>query len=75
MLAPVVSEETKARKVLEDAGYYVGNLWQVDDVKGKWPECTDDQAQDVLDNAFANEATYGQIWMSIDYAIEAIKGE
>jgi frataxin-like iron-binding protein CyaY len=54
---------------LKSKGYYTDNLWQIDDVKGKF-ECDDDEAQEVLDNAFNNEATYDQIWLSIEYAGE-----
>lgn len=69
----------EAKKTLTEAGYYTGNLWQIDDVKGKnamldnqWTDATDEQAMDVLEMAFKNDATYEQIWMSIDYAIEEL---
>ena len=56
-------EETK--KLLRDNGYYTERLWTVKDVKGKF-ECTDEQAQDILDKSLNNDATMGQIWFSID---------
>ena len=59
-----------ARETLKEFGYYVDNLWHIDDVKSK-KECSDDEAYDILDNALQNEATYEQIWMSIDYAIDS----
>lgn len=59
-----------ARQLLKDNGYYVENLWHIDDVKSK-KECSDDEAYDILDNALQNEATYEQIWMGIDYAIDS----
>lgn len=58
-----------ARQVLKENGYYVDNLWHIDDVQIK-AECSDDEAYDILDNALQNEATYSQIWMSIESAIE-----
>ena len=58
-------EENKAKKVLEDAGYYVGNLWSIDDVKEKYV-CDNDTAQYILDKSLTNEATMEQIWVSID---------
>jgi len=61
----------QAKQTLREAGYYVDSLWQIADVKGKF-ECTDEQAQEVLENAFSNGATYEQIWMSIDYAGESL---
>lgn len=56
--------DDQLRKELERRGYYTGNLWTVSDVKIKF-ECTDEEAQDVLDNALQNEATMEQIWLSI----------
>lgn len=75
MLMPERSEEEKAVEVLEMKGFHANNLWQIADVRSKWPECTDEQAMLVLENAFQNDATYQQIWMSIDYAIDSIKPE
>ena len=40
--------EEQAKEVLRAKGYFVDNLWHVDDVKLRW-NCTDDEvAQDVL---------------------------
>ena len=55
-------EEAKA--VLKANGYFVDNLWSVDDVKSKF-NCTDEEAQDVLFESLTNEATMEQIWFSI----------
>ena len=60
-------EEAKA--ILKQAGYYVDNLWHVDDVKSRF-KCDEDDAQEVLDSAFQNEATMAQIWEAIHYAAE-----
>ena len=57
-------EEAKA--YLTEQGFYTGNLWCVDDVQSKY-ECTEDEAQDVLDGALNNEATMEQIWYAINY--------
>jgi len=62
-MAKLTVEE--AKEFLEKNGYYVGNLWSVDDVKSKF-KCTDEEAQDVLDGALQNEATMEQIWYAID---------
>lgn len=56
----------EAKKVLEDAGYYCGNLWKVEDVQSKF-NCTDDEAYEVLDEALQNDATMEQIWFAIDF--------
>jgi len=55
----------EAKKVLKDNGYFTDNLWHVDDVKTKF-ECTDEEAQKVLDESLTNEATMEQIWFSIN---------
>jgi hypothetical protein len=68
---PMYQQIADAKALLESQGYFTGNLWCVDDVKGKF-DCTDEQAQEILRIAFANDATYQQIWLSIDYAGESI---
>jgi hypothetical protein len=56
----------QAKQVLRDAGYFVDNLWHVDDIKDRY-ECDDDeQAQYILDLALTNDATMNQIWFAID---------
>ena len=54
----------EAKEVLKANGYFVDNLWNVDDVKAKF-KCDDEQAQDVLLMSMINEATMEQIWFSI----------
>jgi len=55
----------QAKDLLKENGYFVDNLWTVNDVKDKF-NCTDDQAQYVLEQSLTNEATMSQIWFSID---------
>ena len=54
----------KAIDVLEKAGYYVGSLYHVDDVKTYF-DCTDDEAMEVLDSALDNDGTSETIWVAI----------
>jgi hypothetical protein len=54
----------QARQVLKQNGFFVDNLWHVDDVKSKF-NCTDEQAQYVLEKSLTNEATMEQVWLSI----------
>lgn len=54
----------QARELLEASGFYVRNLWSINDVKGKY-ECTDEQALEVLGQALQNEATMEQIQFSL----------
>jgi hypothetical protein len=58
----------KAKNILENAGYFVRNLWHVDDVFYKY-KCSDPElAQSILNSALTNEATMEQIWYAIDHA-------
>lgn len=57
-------EEAKA--YLTEQGFYTGNLWCVDDVQANY-DCTQEEAQEVLDGALQNEATMEQIWYAINY--------
>ena len=65
----ITEEINKAKKVLEDAGYYVGNLWSTEDVTSNY-ECTEEEAQDVLDKALQLDSVMIDIWMAIDYVAE-----
>ena len=59
----------KERKKLKAKGYYVDNLWHIEDVQSKF-ECTDEEAYNILGFALQNEATYDQIWLAIEIAGE-----
>jgi hypothetical protein len=61
----------QAKQVLRDNGYYVDNLWSVEDVVSNY-NCTDEEAQEVLDGALQNDATMEQIWYAINYHAEEI---
>lgn len=54
----------QAKQVLTDAGFYVGNLWSIQDVQDRY-KCDDETAQDILDKSLTNEATMQQIHFSI----------
>ena len=55
----------KAKEFLISQGYFVDNLWSVSDVQSKF-ECSDEEAQEVLDKSLTNDATMEQVWLSID---------
>ena len=61
----------KARQTLRQAGYYVGNLWSIHDVMDKY-ECTEEEAQEVLDLSLTNEVTMEQIQFSIREFVEIL---
>ena len=65
-----IREIANAKEVLRKAGYFVDNLWHIDDVKLRY-NCEDDnQAQDILNSALTNDATMEQIWFAIDYVAQ-----
>ena len=59
-------EEVEAAKAtLTKHGYQVANLWSIEDAQHIFPDCTDDQAHDLIHDALTNEATMSQIWFAI----------
>lgn len=60
-----MSNVDKARQTLKEAGYFVDNLWSIHDVMDKY-ECTEEEAQKILNHSLTNGATMGQIHFSIE---------
>ena len=59
-----------AKAVLRENGYFVDNLWHVDDVKLRY-QCDDNEmALDILYTALTNEATMEQVWFAINMVAE-----
>jgi len=56
----------QAKKALRNKGYFVDNLWQIEDVQSRF-NCTDQEAQEVLEQALTNDSTMEQIWFAIDF--------
>ena len=61
-----------AKQVLRRNGYYVDNLWQTCDVTMNY-DCTEEQAQEVLDGAMNSDSTYQHIWEGITHYAENLK--
>jgi muramoyltetrapeptide carboxypeptidase LdcA involved in peptidoglycan recycling len=59
----------EAKKLLQDNGYQVANLWNIVDVQDRF-NCTDEEALKVLESALTNEATMEQIWFAINLIAE-----
>jgi len=57
------------KEELTRRGYYTGNLWRIDDVQGRF-EATDDEAQDVLDDALQGSWIIEQTFECIDTCAE-----
>jgi hypothetical protein len=63
-----MNEIEKAKAVLRDAGYFVDNLWTIQDVQDRF-ECDDNTAQGILYDSLTNEYIVEQIFSQIiDYA-------
>ena len=58
-----------AKKVLKAYGYFVDNLWKVDDIQDRY-ECDEEKAQEILKRALVNEGTMERIWIAIDIFAE-----
>lgn len=64
---------TEAKQALREAGYFIDDLWHVDDVKNATEvSLSTEQAMRVLSMSLTNEATMEQIWMSIQMATEIL---
>ena len=49
----VMKQIEEAREFLKSKGYYVGNLWTIDDVQEHY-ECTDEEAMGILHKVLQN---------------------
>ena len=54
-----------ARAVLKAAGYFVDNLWHIEDVQATF-DCSPIEAMFVLNRALTNSHIVGQIWSAIE---------
>ncbi len=68
-----------AKKILEMNGYYVGNLWVIDDVlnyeleDGSTPNLSESEAMWVLDKVLSSEWLTEQVFVSILEHIELLR--
>ena len=63
-----------AKKVLRDHGYFVDNLWHIEDVQSLHKGASVEDAHRILNDALTNGATMEQIWYSITDALENKEG-
>ena len=63
-----------ARKFLKDQGYYVDNLWHIDDVQQNH-DLNDNDAYEVLDRVMQAEYTVSNIFEMIDLEVKEIEDE
>lgn len=65
-------EIENAKKLLRSEGYYVDNLWQTCDVTMNY-DCTEEQAQEVLDGALKDDYVSQQIFEAITMYADTLK--
>ena len=58
----------QAKELLKKNGYYIDNLWHVDDVQQRC-YCTEEEAQEILDMSLTNEGTMEHIHDTIYHFI------
>jgi hypothetical protein len=58
----------QAKELLKKNGYYIDNLWHVDDVQQRC-YCTEEEAQEILDMSLTNEDTIEHIQDAIYHFI------
>ena len=65
-----LKDVNQARELLEKNGYFVKNLWHVDDVMSSY-NCSEEVAQSVLYDALTNNYMMSVVWETIqDIAID-----
>lgn len=64
-----IGKEELCKIELRKRGYFVDNLWQIQDVMSKY-ECDEADAYAVLEKALTTDSTMEQIWFAIDVAAE-----
>ena len=64
-----MNPEEISREFLKSKGYYVDNLWSIDDVQEHY-ECTDQEAYKILDRTLQHEWMMEQIFDMIDESAE-----
>jgi len=62
----------EAKEVLKNAGYFVDNLWHVNDVQTRF-ECSDEQAYNILYWSIENDQTIQYINETIQTTINNLK--
>lgn len=65
-------EIENAKQLLKRNGYYVGNLWQTCDVTMNY-DCTEEQAQEVLDGVLTDDYISQQIFEGITMYADNLK--
>jgi len=60
-----------AKEVLRQAGFYMDNLWHLDDVQMLY-RCNDEQAMAILEDAVGHEESVEQVFHAIKYKAQEL---
>lgn len=63
------TEIEQARAILKQHGYFVDNLWHIEDVKGTY-RATDAEAYSILEKSLTNPSTIEGVFDSIEIFAE-----
>jgi hypothetical protein len=63
-----------AKKVLRENGYFVDNLWHIEDVQSLHKGASAEDAHRILNVALTNGWTMEQIWFAITDALQFEEG-
>ena len=67
-----IEEIEKAKEILRREGYFVNNLWHIEDVKTFY-KCNDEQAMEVLDHVLnGNDFVTDSIWRMMDMIADGL---
>jgi hypothetical protein len=64
-------EIQQAKKVLEKHGYLIHHMWNIVDITVNF-DCTDEQAEYVLDRVLSSESVNSDIWETITNECNAL---
>ena len=62
----------QAKQILKNNGYYIGNLWHVEDIKKNYI-CSERTAQNILNKSLTSEYIIEDIFKEIDTNCENLK--
>ena len=65
----VMKQIEEAKEFLKSKGYYVNNLWTIDDVQHHY-ECTDIEAMGILDKVLQSERLMSEVFEMINHFAE-----
>ena len=65
----------QAKDVLRKAGYYVDNLWHINDVRIKFKNCSDKESYRIMDKLMTSDNVIGCIFEEMDDVVRGMDQE